>query len=137
MRNEYETQGEHGDVPTLGKQGKAVPRGAPTSGEVRMAKVIVVTSGKGGVGKTTTTASLAAGFAQHGLKTVAIDFDVGLRNLDLIMGVERRVVYDLVCVVKQEASLRQALIRDKRLENLSLLPASQTRDRSWPPTWQR
>jgi septum site-determining protein MinD len=94
-----------------------------------MAKVIVVTSGKGGVGKTTTSASLAAGMAMQGFKTVAIDFDVGLRNLDLIMGVERRVVYDLVNVVKGEASLRQALIRDKRLENLHVLPASQTRDK--------
>jgi septum site-determining protein MinD len=94
-----------------------------------MAKVIVVTSGKGGVGKTTTSASLAAGMAMQGFKTVAIDFDVGLRNLDLIMGVERRVVYDLVNVVKGEASLRQALIRDKRCENLFVLPASQTRDK--------
>ena len=94
-----------------------------------MAKVIVITSGKGGVGKTTTTASIAAGMALSGFKTVAIDFDVGLRNLDLIMGVERRVVYDLVNVVKGEASLRQALIRDKRLENLYVLPASQTRDK--------
>jgi septum site-determining protein MinD len=94
-----------------------------------MAKVIVVTSGKGGVGKTTTSASLAAGMAMKGFKTVAIDFDVGLRNLDLIMGVERRVVYDLVNVVKGEATLRQALIRDKRCENLFVLPASQTRDK--------
>jgi septum site-determining protein MinD len=94
-----------------------------------MAKVIVITSGKGGVGKTTTSASIAAGMAMQGFKTVAIDFDVGLRNLDLIMGVERRVVYDLVNVVKGEASLRQALIRDKRLENLYVLPASQTRDK--------
>jgi septum site-determining protein MinD len=94
-----------------------------------MAKVIVITSGKGGVGKTTTSASIAAGMAMQGFKTVAIDFDVGLRNLDLIMGVERRVVYDLVNVVKGEASLRQALIRDKRLENLHVLPASQTRDK--------
>lgn len=94
-----------------------------------MAKVIVVTSGKGGVGKTTTTASVAAGMAMKGYKTVAIDFDVGLRNLDLIMGVERRVVYDLVNVVKGEASLKQALIRDKRVENLYVLPASQTRDK--------
>ncbi len=94
-----------------------------------MATVTVVTSGKGGVGKTTTSASLAAGLAMQGFKTVAIDFDVGLRNLDLIMGVERRVVYDLVNVVKEEASLRQALIRDKRLENLFVLPASQTRDK--------
>lgn len=94
-----------------------------------MAKVIVVTSGKGGVGKTTTSASMAAGMAMKGYKTVAIDFDVGLRNLDLIMGCERRVVYDLVNVVKGEATLRQALIRDKRLENLFILPASQTRDK--------
>ncbi|MDD9942786.1 MAG: septum site-determining protein MinD [Myxococcales bacterium] len=94
-----------------------------------MAKVIVVTSGKGGVGKTTTSASIAAGMALEGYKTVAIDFDVGLRNLDLVMGCERRVVYDLVSVVKGEASLRQALIRDKRVENLHILPASQTRDK--------
>jgi septum site-determining protein MinD len=94
-----------------------------------MAKVIVITSGKGGVGKTTTSASIAAGMALNGFKTVAIDFDVGLRNLDLIMGCERRVVYDLVNVVKGEATLRQALIRDKRLENLYVLPASQTRDK--------
>jgi septum site-determining protein MinD len=94
-----------------------------------MAQVIVVTSGKGGVGKTTTSASIAAGMAMRGLKSVAIDFDVGLRNLDLIMGCERRVVYDLVNVVKGEATLRQALIRDKRLENLFVLPASQTRDK--------
>jgi septum site-determining protein MinD len=94
-----------------------------------MAKVIVVTSGKGGVGKTTTSASFAAGMAVQGHKTVAIDFDVGLRNLDLIMGCERRVVYDLVNVVKGEASLKQALIRDKRVENLYVLPASQTRDK--------
>jgi septum site-determining protein MinD len=94
-----------------------------------MAKVTVVTSGKGGVGKTTTSASIAAGLAMQGFKTVAIDFDVGLRNLDLVMGVERRVVYDLVNVVKQEATLRQALIRDKRIEDLFVLPASQTRDK--------
>jgi septum site-determining protein MinD len=94
-----------------------------------MAKVIVITSGKGGVGKTTTSASLAAGMAMQGFKTVAIDFDVGLRNLDLIMGVERRVVYDLVNVVKGEATLRQALIRDKRIEQLHVMPASQTRDK--------
>jgi septum site-determining protein MinD len=94
-----------------------------------MAKVIVITSGKGGVGKTTTSASLAAGMAMAGFKTVAIDFDVGLRNLDLIMGVERRVVYDLINVVKGEATLRQALIRDKRIEQLHVLPASQTRDK--------
>ena len=94
-----------------------------------MSQVIVVTSGKGGVGKTTTTANLAAGLAGLGSRTVAIDFDVGLRNLDLVMGCERRVVYDLVNVVRGEASLRQALIKDKRLETLYVLPASQTRDK--------
>ena len=94
-----------------------------------MSKVIVVTSGKGGVGKTTTSASIATGIALQGFKTVAIDFDVGLRNLDLIMGCERRVVYDFVNVIKGEASCSQALIRDKRIENLFVLPASQTRDK--------
>ncbi|MBV7434887.1 septum site-determining protein MinD [Cardiobacteriaceae bacterium TAE3-ERU3] len=94
-----------------------------------MSKVIVVTSGKGGVGKTTTSASLSAGLALKGHKTAVIDFDVGLRNLDLIMGVERRVVYDLVNVINNESTLHQALIRDKRVENLYILPASQTRDK--------
>lgn len=94
-----------------------------------MAKIIVVTSGKGGVGKTTTSAALAAGLALKGQKTVVIDFDVGLRNLDLIMGCERRVVYDFVNVIHKEASLKQALIKDKRLDNLYILPASQTRDK--------
>lgn len=94
-----------------------------------MSKVIVVTSGKGGVGKTTTSASLAAGLALNGHKTVVIDFDVGLRNLDLIMGCERRVVYDFVNVVQGEASLKQALIKDKRLPTLHILAASQTRDK--------
>ncbi|MBK8480663.1 MAG: septum site-determining protein MinD [Proteobacteria bacterium] len=94
-----------------------------------MARVVVVTSGKGGVGKTTTSASVAAGIALLGYKTVAIDFDVGLRNLDLVMGCERRVVYDLVNVTKGEARLSQALIRDKRVEGLFMLPASQTRDK--------
>ena len=93
------------------------------------AKVIVVTSGKGGVGKTTTSASISTGIAQMGHKTVAIDFDVGLRNLDLVMGVERRVVYDLVNVTRGEARLQQALIKDKRVETLYVLPASQTRDK--------
>jgi septum site-determining protein MinD len=97
--------------------------------EVLVSQVIVVTSGKGGVGKTTTTANLAAGLASLGSRTVAIDFDVGLRNLDLVMGCERRVVYDLVNVVREEASLRQALIKDKRIETLFVLPASQTRDK--------
>lgn len=94
-----------------------------------MSKVIVVTSGKGGVGKTTSTASIAAGLASRGHKTVAIDFDVGLRNLDLVMGCERRVVYDLINVTRGEANLRQALIKDKRLDSLYVLPASQTRDK--------
>lgn len=94
-----------------------------------MARIIVVTSGKGGVGKTTTSASIATGLALKGHKTVVIDFDVGLRNLDLLMGCERRVVYDFVNVINAEAELHQALIRDKRTENLSILPASQTRDK--------
>jgi len=94
-----------------------------------LAKIIVVTSGKGGVGKTTTSAAIATGLALKGKKTVVIDFDVGLRNLDLVMGCERRVVYDFVNVIHKEASLRQALIKDKRLDNLYILPASQTRDK--------
>ena len=94
-----------------------------------MAKVLVVTSGKGGVGKTTSTAALGAALAQKGEKVVVIDFDVGLRNLDLVMGAERRVVFDLINVVQGVAKLSQALIRDKRLENLWLLPASPTRDK--------
>ena len=94
-----------------------------------MAKVLVVTSGKGGVGKTTSTAALGAALAQPGKKVVVVDFDVGLRNLDLVMGAERRVVYDLINVVQGDAKLAQALIRDKRLDTLSLLPASQTRDK--------
>ena len=94
-----------------------------------MAKVVVVTSGKGGVGKTTSTAALGAALAQSGERVVVVDFDVGLRNLDLIMGAERRVVFDLINVIQGDAKLTQALIRDKRLENLMLLPASQTRDK--------
>jgi len=94
-----------------------------------VAKIIVVTSGKGGVGKTTSSASFASGLALRGHKTVVIDFDVGLRNLDLIMGCERRVVYDLINVVNQEATLNQALIKDKHCDNLFILPASQTRDK--------
>jgi septum site-determining protein MinD len=94
-----------------------------------MSKVMVVTSGKGGVGKTTSSASLGAALAQTGQNVVVVDFDVGLRNLDLVMGAERRVVFDLVNVVQGDAKLPQALIRDKRLETLSLLPASQTRDK--------
>ena len=94
-----------------------------------MTRIVVVTSGKGGVGKTTTSASFSAGLAMRGHKTAVIDFDVGLRNLDLIMGCERRVVYDFVNVVHGEATLKQALIKDKRLENLHVLAASQTRDK--------
>ncbi|EIK6798476.1 AAA family ATPase, partial [Salmonella enterica subsp. enterica serovar Saintpaul] len=94
-----------------------------------MARIIVVTSGKGGVGKTTSSAAIATGLAQKGKKTVVIDFDIGLRNLDLIMGCERRVVYDFVNVIQGDATLNQALIKDKRTENLFILPASQTRDK--------
>lgn len=94
-----------------------------------MTRIVVVTSGKGGVGKTTTSASFSAGLAMRGHKTAVIDFDVGLRNLDLIMGCERRVVYDFINVIQGDASLNQALIRDKQLENLFILPASQTRDK--------
>ncbi|MBI3285550.1 MAG: septum site-determining protein MinD [Burkholderiales bacterium] len=94
-----------------------------------MARIIVVTSGKGGVGKTTSSASFATGLALRGHKTAVLDFDVGLRNLDLIMGCERRVVYDLVNVISGEATLHQALIKDKHCDNLYILPASQTRDK--------
>ena len=94
-----------------------------------MTKIVVVTSGKGGVGKTTTSASFSTGLALRGFKTVVIDFDVGLRNLDLIMGCERRVVYDLINVIQGEANLNQALIKDKQCDNLFVLAASQTRDK--------
>ncbi|HTN29569.1 MAG TPA: septum site-determining protein MinD, partial [Pseudomonas sp.] len=94
-----------------------------------MAKILVITSGKGGVGKTTTSAALGTGLALRGHKTVIVDFDIGLRNLDLIMGCERRVVYDFVNVINGDATLHQALIKDKRLENLYVLAASQTRDK--------
>jgi septum site-determining protein MinD len=94
-----------------------------------MAKIVVVTSGKGGVGKTTTSAAFASGLALAGHKTAVIDFDVGLRNLDLIMGCERRVVYDLINVIQGEANLNQALIKDKQCDNLFILAASQTRDK--------
>ncbi|SET45129.1 septum site-determining protein MinD [Thorsellia anophelis] len=94
-----------------------------------MTKVLVVTSGKGGVGKTTSSAAISTGLARKGKKTVVIDFDIGLRNLDLIMGCERRVVYDFVNVIQGDATLNQALIKDKRTENLYILPASQTRDK--------
>lgn len=94
-----------------------------------LAEIVVITSGKGGVGKTTTSAAFSSGLALRGHKTVVIDFDVGLRNLDLVMGAERRVVYDFVNVINKEANLKQALIKDKRVENLYILPASQTRDK--------
>ena len=94
-----------------------------------MSKIIVVTSGKGGVGKTTSSAAIASGLAMRGHKTAVIDFDIGLRNLDIIMGCERRVVYDFINVINGEASLNQALIKDKRIANLFILPASQTRDK--------
>src|SRR3546814_386311 len=107
----------------------APSRTTTNPGENPLAEIIVVTSGKGGVGKTTSSASLACGLARRGKKVVVIDFAVGLRNLDLIMGCERRVVYDFVNVTQGEASLRQALIKDKRFENLYVLAASQTRDK--------
>src|SRR5256885_10294009 len=94
-----------------------------------MAKVLVVTSGKGGVGKTTSTAALGAALAQRGESVAVADFDVGPRNLDLVMGAERRVVFDLINVVQGVAKLQQALIPDKRLENLWMLPASRTPDK--------
>jgi septum site-determining protein MinD len=94
-----------------------------------LSKVIVVTSGKGGVGKTTSAAAIATGLAMRGKKTVVIDFDVGLRNLDLIMGCERRVVFDFINVINDGVRLNQALIKDKRVENLSILPTSQTKDK--------
>lgn len=97
--------------------------------DIKKAKIIVVTSGKGGVGKTTTSASFATGLALRGFKTVVIDFDIGLRNLDLILGCERRVVYDFVNVVQGEATLHQALIKDKNCDNLFILAASQTKDK--------
>ena len=106
------------------------PAAAPESQEApKLAEIIVVTSGKGGVGKTTTSASLACGLARRGKKVAVIDFDIGLRNLDLVMGCERRVVYDFVNVIQGECTLKQALIKDKRLDTLFVLAASQTRDK--------
>jgi septum site-determining protein MinD len=108
---------------------KPRPKHTKAKTKARQGRVLVVTSGKGGVGKTTSTAALGAALAQSGQKVVLVDFDVGLRNLDLVMGAERRVVFDLINVIKGEAKLSQALIRDKRLDTLALLPASQSRDK--------
>lgn len=94
------------------------------------ARRIVITSGKGGVGKTTTTANLGAALAKRGHSVVLVDTDIGLRNLDLVLGVEKRIVFDLVEVVEGRCQLRQALIRDKRFESLSMLPAAQTREKT-------
>lgn len=102
---------------------------APAQNANKNCKIIVVTSGKGGVGKTTSSAAIGTGLAQYGYKVAILDFDVGLRNLDLIMGCERRVVYDFVHVINHEAKLSQALIKDKHIETLFILPASQTRDK--------
>jgi septum site-determining protein MinD len=103
--------------------------GSRGGGGSALGEVIVVTSGKGGVGKTTTAAAIAAGLAMRGKKTVVIDFDVGLRNLDLVMGCERRVVFDFINVINGDAQLNQALIRDKRVDTLYIFPTSQTRDK--------
>lgn len=108
---------------------KPKPRHSKPKPQVKRGKVLVVASGKGGVGKTTSTAALGAALARTGQSVVVVDFDVGLRNLDLVMGAERRVVFDLISVIKGEAKLTQALIRDKRLDTLSLLPASQSCDK--------
>ena len=96
------------------------------------AKVLTITSGKGGVGKTTTTANLGVALAMLGHRVVAIDTDIGLRNLDVVMGLENRIVYDLVDVVEGRCRLRQALVRDKKLSELYMLPAAQTRDKTGP-----
>src|SRR5437879_9505670 len=103
--------------------------GAARGREDLVAKVVAITSGKGGVGKTTTAAAFAGGLAVRGHKTVVIDFDVGLRNLDLVMGCERRVVFDFINVINGDANLNQALIKDKRNDNLFIFPTSQTRDK--------
>jgi septum site-determining protein MinD len=108
---------------------KPRPKNSKVKTKARQGRVLVVTSGKGGVGKTTSTAALGAALAQSGERVVVVDFDVGLRNLDLVMGAERRVVFDLINVIQGEAKLTQALIWDKRLDTLALLPASQSRDK--------
>ena len=108
---------------------EATPPAAAPAATQKLTEIIVVTSGKGGVGKTTTSGSLACGLARRGKKVAVIDFDIGLRNLDLIMGCERRVVYDFVNVMQGDCTLKQALIRDKRIDSLHILAASQTRDK--------
>ena len=136
-RPEADSKAEAGPKPEAGPEpeAEAKPEADPKPQEDRtvpepaMPRVVVVTSGKGGVGKTTTSASFAAGLALRGHKTAVIDFDIGLRNLDLIMGCERRVVYDLINVIQGDATLNQALVRDKQCENLYVLAASQTRDK--------
>src|SRR4029079_4523134 len=124
--NSIKAKEAHGPGPREHEPQHGAGGGAPPSQlrarTIILAKVVVVTSGKGGVGKTTTSANLAAGLASMGYRTIAIDFDVGLRNLDLVMGCERRVVYDLINVIRGEATLRQAAIKDKRLDNLFILP---------------
>src|SRR5690349_3613613 len=115
-------------APPRGQTGAAAVKGEAKGAP--LAKVIVITSGKGGVGKTTSAAAFAAGLAMRGHKTVVIDFDVGLRNLDLIMGCERRVVFDFINVINGDANLNQALIKDKRNDNLYIFPTSQTRDKN-------
>ena len=117
------------DAPAADSPASETPAASTTPRQPITARVVVVTSGKGGVGKTTTSASFAAGLALRGHKTAVIDFDIGLRNLDLIMGCERRVVYDLINVIQGEATLNQALVRDKQVDKLYVLAASQTRDK--------
>jgi septum site-determining protein MinD len=123
-------ENEHGDPTRIDAPALSTPdSSSPSPGRTSLTEIIVVTSGKGGVGKTTTSASLAVGLARRGKKVAVIDFDVGLRNLDLIMGCERRVVYDFVNVIHEECTLKQALIKDKRFDTLYVLAASQTRDK--------
>ena len=116
------------EAPKIVSEKKKPEKKTPEKDEKR-AKIIVITSGKGGVGKTTTSAAIGSGLAMKGFKTVVIDFDVGLRNLDLIMGCERRVVYDFINLINKESNINQTLIKDKRIDNLYILPASQTRDK--------
>jgi septum site-determining protein MinD len=130
MNGEAGMENEHNDPAQADTPALSLPDAPfPIPGRTSLTEIIVVTSGKGGVGKTTTSASLAVGLARRGKKVAVIDFDVGLRNLDLIMGCERRVVYDFVNVIHEECTLKQALIKDKRFDTLYVLAASQTRDK--------